>query len=103
MKVKLVKPTGIVIERPTGISWTTFFFGFFPAMFRADWKYALIMLVAAGCTFGLSGFLFMFKYNKWHLEDLIAKGCKAADESSHLQLINIDVISPTKPFESPIS
>lgn len=100
MQVRLVKPTGVIIERPTGFSWTTFFFGVFPAMFRADWKFTLIMLLAAAFTCGVSQLVFIFKYNKWHLEDLLEKGCKPADEASHLKLVNMGLISPSKPFDA---
>lgn len=103
MKIRLVKPTGIIVERPTGFSWTTFFFGMFPAMFRNDWKYALIMVIAAAATCGLSQLLFIFKYNKWHLEDLLEKGYKAADAVSHSKLIQIGLIAQSQQFENPLN
>ncbi len=69
--------TGMMKEAPVGFSWTVFFFGFFPALFRSDWKWAAIMFIAALCSFGLSSLFFMFTYNKFYIKDLINAGYKA--------------------------
>ncbi|MCL4410188.1 MAG: hypothetical protein M1356_07755, partial [Gammaproteobacteria bacterium] len=60
-----------------GFSWTTFFFGIFPALFRGDWKWAVIMLLLALVTFGFSQLVFIFIYNKLYIRDLIGAGYKA--------------------------
>lgn len=74
--------TGAIKEAPVGFSWTTFFFGFFPALFRGDWKWAVIQLLIALVTAGLSGLVFMFIYNKLYIKELIGSGYKAKSITS---------------------
>ena len=74
--------TGAIKAAPVGFSWTVFFFGFFPALFRGDWKWAAIMLFLALGTLGASGFVFMFIYNKLYIRDLIGSGYKAKSITS---------------------
>jgi hypothetical protein len=74
--------TGLVKQAKVGFSWTTFFFGFFPAIFRGDWKWALIMTVIAFISCGLSWLVFPFIYNKLYIRDLLGKGYRASDEGS---------------------
>jgi len=69
--------TGAMKVAPVGFSWTTFFFGFFPALFRGDWKWAIIMLILLILTGGLAVLVFMFIYNKLYIKDLIKSGYKA--------------------------
>jgi hypothetical protein len=74
--------TGAMKEAPVGYSWTSLFFGFFPALFRGDWKWAVIQLIIQLCTFGLSAFVFSFIYNKLYIQDLIGAGFKAQSIAS---------------------
>lgn len=73
---------GAIKEAPVGFSWTVFFFGLFPALFRGDWKWAVIMLILAVMTFGLSNLAFMFIYNKLYIKELIGEGYKAESIAS---------------------
>tara|TARA_X000001036_G_scaffold392370_1_gene391174 strand:+ start:861 stop:1175 length:315 start_codon:yes stop_codon:yes gene_type:complete len=76
-------------KAPVGFSWTVFFFGFWPPAFRGDWKWFIIMLIATFITFGLSNFVFMFIYNKLHLNSLIDSGYAAADSKDVLAPIEM--------------
>ncbi|MCY4263756.1 MAG: DUF2628 domain-containing protein [Gammaproteobacteria bacterium] len=79
--MKLTK-NGVTKEVPTGFSFTTLFFGFFPALFRGDLKWACIQLIAnvaiAIVTLGfgviVSWVIFAFIYNGRYLQDLQADG-----------------------------
>ncbi len=66
---------------PVGFSWTVMFFGFFPPLFRGDFKYSIIIFLCACVTFGLSSLVFMFLYNKLYIKDLVSNGFKAKSVS----------------------
>ncbi len=63
--------TGEIVQAPVGYSWTTLFFGFFPALFRANFKWAAIQVLVAMFTFGFSQIVFSFIYNKLYVKDLL--------------------------------
>ncbi|MFD1471009.1 DUF2628 domain-containing protein [Companilactobacillus mishanensis] len=73
-----------------GFSWTTFFFGFIPAIFRWDLKWFLIILIieiiasipTLGFGFSVVGIIFSFFYNRLYINDLIKKGYRPSDEES---------------------
>ena len=74
--------TGETREAPVGFSWTTFFFGCFPALFRSDWKWAIIQFLSYLVTFGLSWLVFIFIYNKLYIKELVALGYQAKSIAS---------------------
>lgn len=65
-----------------GFSWTTFFFGTFPALFRGDFLTfigaAVIYFILAIATVGIGAiiaqFVWAFQYNKYYTRKLIEKG-----------------------------
>ena len=71
--------TGLMREAPVGFSWTSFFFGPIPPLFRQDWITAIVIfvLIFALSFFGLNFVLWIlqgFFYNKYYLEKLIKEG-----------------------------
>ena len=72
--IKLKSKQGVIKEAPVGFSWTTLFFGAFVALFRGDWMWALMMIVAQFITFGLASILFGFIYNRFYIEGLFKQG-----------------------------
>lgn len=94
--------TGILKTVPTGYSWTTFFFGFFPALFRGDIKWAMIFLIAdfalGTLSFGIGAVIFNIVfagfYNKIYIKDLMSKRFTYADDSSRNFLISQGIINP---------
>ena len=82
MQINLKKDNGALKAAPWGFSVTTFFFGPFVPLFRGDFLYFILMLIAMFCTWGISGLIFPFFYNKLYVKRLIKKGYMPADEFS---------------------
>lgn len=95
MKVMLKNDAGLQKATKLGFSWTTLFFGFFPALFRGDWLWALIIFAAGLITFGISTVVFAFIYNKIYINNLMEKGFKPADEYSQAALVSKGIVSQT--------
>lgn len=74
--ITLKNEAGITKTVKSGVSWTYFFFGSFVPLFRGDWKWFLITIIAAPLTLGISHILFFIKYNSWYINDLKEKGYK---------------------------
>lgn len=87
MKVYLKHDSGMVKEVKIGFSWTTFFFGIFPALFRGDWKWAGIMFICNLLSYGVATMIFAFFYNKLYIKDLLEKGWKPSTDVDNEILI----------------
>lgn len=90
-KLYLKNPaSGELKQAPVGFSFTTLFFGFFPALFRSDWKWAAIIFVIGWITLGFGNLVFAFIYNKLSIKDLIyANGFKVTgSQKNNLQRIS---------------
>lgn len=79
--------TGQLRQAPVGFSWTTLFFGLFPALLRGHWIGALIQFVCALFTIGLSGFVFAFIYNKMYLRHLLNEGFKVTGATMPVEAV----------------
>ena len=74
--------TGIQKKGIYGFSWTTFFFGCFPALFRGDFitfiGFFVIALIVGLVTAGLGGIVmniaWAFMYNGYYTKKLLEKG-----------------------------
>ncbi|MGM0842241.1 MAG: DUF2628 domain-containing protein [Bacillota bacterium] len=101
MKARLQNQADVTKEVKVGFSWTTFFFGFFPALFRGDLKWAAIMFIMAAVVgvftlgFGawIPGIIFSFVYNKIYIKDLLEKGYRPADEATQNELQSRGIVS----------
>ena len=93
--------TNQVKQVKAGFSWTVFFWGFFPPLFRGDWKWLLILLVldiAGLFSFGIVSFaanlVFSFLYNKFYLQDRINEGWIPCDEASKSIMLSRGIVFP---------
>jgi hypothetical protein len=76
------KETGLVKDGFYGFSWTTLFFGFFPALFRGDFITFIggfvISVIIAILTMGIGAFfiglVWAFMYNKYYTRRLLERG-----------------------------
>ncbi|WLV24477.1 DUF2628 domain-containing protein [Aciduricibacillus chroicocephali] len=101
MKAILRNKDNFVKEVKVGFSWTTFFFGFFPALIRGDLKWAAIIFIVTLSvgffTVGIGGWVtslvFAISYNKIYTKNLLKKGYEPADEKSRKLLEDREIIS----------
>jgi hypothetical protein len=66
--------TGISKTGFYGFSWTTFFFGGIPALFRGDIITGLVVVVLGILTWWIAGIVWAFFYNKHYTTKLVEKG-----------------------------
>ena len=89
--------TGEIRNAPVGFSWTSLFFGFWPAIIRADWKYAVIIFILDLITWGAVNIVFGFVYNKLYIKDLLLSkgfkvlGCNSGDLTKVSGQLGIDL------------
>lgn len=81
MPITLKHTTGAVKVCPTGFSWTTLFFGFFPALIRGDVKWGLIIFGVSFITCGAAWLVFPFIYNGIYIKGLLKAGYLPAGDS----------------------
>ena len=73
-----------------GFSWTTLFFGFFPALFRGDFLTFIggfaVSVIIGIFTFGIGvlfiGLIWAFLYNKYYTRKLLERGYALAGTDS---------------------
>jgi len=86
--------SGIIKTGYYGFSWTTFFFGFFPALFRSDFKTFIcgfiVLVILAFLTMGIGScigmFIWAFMYNKYYTTGLLKKGYKFVGDTPDNQI-----------------
>lgn len=88
MYINLKNKAGVMRRCKVGYSWTSLFFGFLVPLLRGDWKWAVIMFIAAMFTFNLSCIVFGFIYNRIYVNELLEKGYVPADEFSQSVLVD---------------
>ena len=68
---------GVEVKKaPIGFSWTMFFWGGWPAIFRQDWLWGIALILACIFTWGIAGVVCAFFYNKVYAKSLFDKGYK---------------------------
>ena len=95
MKINMKTPTGIIKQVKLGFSWTMLFLGVFVPLFRGDFKWFLITLLAAAITCGIAWFVFPFFYNKIYIKEMIEKGWLPADEVAATALKSKGIFVPS--------
>ena len=101
---------GSVKHAPVGFSWTTLFFGCFPALLRSDFKWFGIQfgiaVVAGAFTLGVgtivAWIIFGFIYNKIYIQELIKAGyfVEKVESGLSLEQLSAETESALRPLTS---
>lgn len=84
--------SGIVKKGYVGFSWTTLFFGLFPALFRADFATFIggfvIWIILAVFSYGIlaiiASIVWAFVYNSYYTKKLLERGYEFADSPDRI-------------------
>jgi hypothetical protein len=77
----LLEKNGVQKQCPVGFSWTTLFFGGFPALIRGHALMGLVQIILQVITFSLSALVFAFIYNKMYINWRLENGFKFVEVS----------------------
>jgi len=66
--------TNVIKDGFYGFSWTTFFWGGIPGLFRGDILIGLVLIVLNILTWFIAGIIWAFFYNKNYTQRLLEKG-----------------------------
>lgn len=85
------RESGLIKNGFYGFSWTTLFFGIFPALFRSDFVTFIggfvIYVILGAFTFGIGSFIaafvWAFMYNKYYTRRLLERGYVFADNDTN--------------------
>ncbi|MGL4760647.1 MAG: hypothetical protein ACRCWG_04235 [Sarcina sp.] len=67
-------PSGIQKQVKVGFSWTTFFFDFWPCVFRGEWSSAIKLFLLGPLTLGIYTIFKWFSINDDYYESLLMQG-----------------------------
>jgi len=101
------KDSGVIKNGYYGFSWTTLFFGSFPALCRSDFLTfvgsfvicALVGVMTAGIGIFFAGFVWAFFYNGYYTRRLLERGYQFADAAETIAdaCIKLKVMPPAQP------
>jgi hypothetical protein len=77
----VLQKDGLLKECPVGFSWTTFFFGGFPALFRGHTLMGLVQIILQVITMSFSALIFAFIYNKMYINFRLEQGYRFSGAS----------------------
>ncbi|ONG53020.1 hypothetical protein BKE38_13655 [Pseudoroseomonas deserti] len=99
-EISLTHPNGLRKPAFYGFSWTSLFFGGFPAAFRGDWMaFGLYLLLALAGALFTQGFgclvlwlVWPFFYNRWHARRLIERGYQITGANGSIDIAKARVM-----------